>query len=256
MPLGPAPSYLARYNTYTLPGYVQEESFDSNMNIADHQAAYADGSDSEMTGLQNKVLTLRLKVWESDYQTCKDQAQKAATILRTKKWGYADLYVQYSDKHYEAMTESIKVGKVAGTSVRTLDYDVNFSCRPWLVSNATYTISGSGMNRSQIVINTDQVARDIDNGGWTYTSIKVSGSDITVSGYTNTEPFTGFISISGAVSDMMIDAREYTAEINNVNANDRMRWADYRTFIGPEKTSFTISGAVLCEISYHDRWYL
>src|SRR3990167_10126229 len=106
MPLGPAAQYLSKYNTYILPGYVQEERFDSQMNIADHQAAYADGSNSEMVGLQNKILSLKLKVWEPDYISCKNQVEKAATMLRSKKSGYADLYVQYTDRHYEAMTES------------------------------------------------------------------------------------------------------------------------------------------------------
>lgn len=256
MPLGPAQNYLCRYNGQVLPGYVQEESFDSVMNIADHQAAYADGSNSEMTGLQNKQLSVTLKVWETDYLTCKDQTQKAATILRTKKSGYADLYLQYSDRHYEAMVSQIRTGKVAGTSVRTLDYDVDFACRPWLVSDQVYTISGSGLNGSLQVITTDQVSRDIDDGGWTYSTIRVSGSNITISGYTQTEPFTGFISISGAVSNMIIDAQNYTATIGGVNANNQMRWADYRTFVGPEQTSFAISGAVLCEVTYNNRWYL
>lgn len=256
MPLGPNAEYLAQYNTYVLPGYVQDESFDSVMNIANHQAAYADGSNSEMTGLQNKVLSLKLKVWEPDYQSCKDQVQKAGTILRTKKNGFAELYVQYSDRHYEAMVQSIKVGKVAGTTVKTLDYQVDFSCRPWLVSNASYTISGSAMNRQHQVFSTSQVARDIDDGGWTYTSILVSGRDITISGYTPTESFTGFISISGTVANMLIDAQNYTATINDINANDRMRWADYRTFVGPEQTLFSVSGAEMCEITYNNRWYL
>jgi hypothetical protein len=196
MPLGSSQQYLAKFNSYTLPGYVQSESFDSNMNIADHYAPYADGSLSETVGLQNKILSLVLKVWEPTYLDCKNEVQKAATIVRSKKDGFAPLYVQYTDRYYEAMTQNIGIQKAAGTSVRTLEYELKFECKPWLYSEATYTVSGTAMNGGTSIITT--TGRTIDDGGWTPTSIKVSGTDVTISGYrTGTSDFTGFVSVSG-----------------------------------------------------------
>jgi prophage DNA circulation protein len=81
--MAPSPQYLARFNGHVLPGYVQTESFDSEQNIADHYAAYIDGSNSEDTGLSNKNVSIKLKVWEQDYLTCKTQIELAATMLRS-----------------------------------------------------------------------------------------------------------------------------------------------------------------------------
>lgn len=250
MPLGPSQSYLARYNGNVLPGYVQEESMDSSMNIATHSAPYADGSQSEYTGLENKQLSLTLKVWEQDYLSCKLAVEKAATILRTKRSGFAPLYVQYSDRYYEAMVGPIRMQKTAGESVRTLDYQVDFSCKPWLTSLSGYTLTGT------TTVTTDSVGRTLDNGSWTPTTITVTGTDVTISGYTSTGDPTGFISISGAVIGMIIDTSNYEATIGGLNANNRMLWADYQVYVGPGKTSFDITGASSCTIEYHDRWLL
>lgn len=251
MPLGSAQNYLAQYNGHQLPGYVQEESFDSQMNIAQHYATYADGSLSEYTGLQNKMLNLRLKVWEQDYATCKDQVQLAATYLRTNRSGFSALYVQYNDRHYDALVQDIRMQKATGTSVRTLEYEVQFECKPWLIGDSLITISGTG------TIDTDQVSRTLDDGGWTPTYITVTGTNVTISGYTSTGDFTGYISISGAVTNMIVDSENYTAEISNVNRNDLMlRHADYQTFVGPGKTTFVITGATACTISWQNRWYI
>lgn len=250
MPLGPSQSYLARYNGYVLPGYVQEESIDSSMNIASHQGAYADGSLSEYTGLENKMLSLTLKVWEPDYLSCKLAVGKAATMLHSKKNGFAPFYLQYSDRYYEVMTKKVSEGKTAGTSVKTLEYVVDLECKPWLVSTSGYTITGTG------TISTDSVGRTLDNGGWTPTTITVTGTNVTISGYTDTGDPTGFISISGAVTNMIIDSLNYESTIGGLNANDRMRWVDYQMYVGPGKTTFVTTGASSCSITYQDRWYL
>jgi hypothetical protein len=249
MPIGGAQQYLANYNSYTLPGYVQSEQFDSSMNIAAHYADYADGSESEQVGLQNKVLNLVLKVWECDYATAKNEVQKAATILRSKRKGWAPLYVHYSDRYYWAMTPKIGFDKTAGSSVRTLDYQVQFECKPWLISVSGHTLTGTSSN-------TDTVGRTIDNGGWTPATVTLTGTNITVSGYTESGDFAGFISVSGAVTNLVIDSEAFTAELANVNANDRMKWADYRMYVGPGKTYFVSTGASSMTIQYNDRWYL
>jgi hypothetical protein len=100
------------------------------------------------------------------------------------------------------------------------------------------------------------VGRTIDDGGWTPTRITVTGTDVTISGYTATGDFAGFVSISGAVTNMVIDSDTFTATIGGVNANDRMRWADYRTYVGPGKTFFTTTGASSMTLEYQNRWYL
>lgn len=250
MSLGPAAEYLIKYNTYTLPGYSQRESLPSDMNITSHYAVYADGSLSEYTGLQNKNISITMKVWEQDYLTCKDQVELAATMVRSKRSGFAPLYVQYSDRHYDAMTQSIKVEKSAGDSVRTLEYVVEFEAKPWLESDATHTLTGTG------TVNTDSVGRTISNGGWTPTTVTVTGTNVTISGYTVNGDFAGFVSVSGAVTNLVIDSDAFTATIGGVNKNSLMKWAEYRTYVGPDKTFFVITGASSCTIDYHDRWYI
>lgn len=250
MPLGPSQEYLAKYNDFTLPGYVQREQFDSGMNIANHYAPYADGSLSEQVGLQNKKLLLGLKVWESDYNSCKAEVSRAATIVHSVRNGFAPLYVQKNDRYYEAMTERISVEKTAGQSVRTLEYEVQFECKPWLVSETEYTIGGVG------TINTDQVSRTLSDGGWTPTRITVTGTNVTISGYTETGAFAGYVSIAGAVTNLVIDSDAFTAKIGSTNRNDVMQWADYRTFIGPGKTYFVTTGASVMTVKYNNRWYL
>lgn len=250
MPIGPAANYLVKYNNHVLPGYAQSESFPSDMNIAGHQAPYADGSESEQTGLQNKIISLTMKVWEQDYLTVKDQIQLGATMLRSKKQGYAPLYIQLDDRHYDAMTQRVTYDKSVPTSVRIGEYQVQFECKPWLIRDTAHTLTGTG------TINTDQVSRTIADGGWTPTTITVTGTNVTISGYTVNGDFAGFISVSGAVTNLIIDSDAMTATIGGVNKNNVMRWADYKMQVGPEKTFFTTTGASSMTVVYHDRWYL
>lgn len=249
MGLGPSQEYLASFNSYTLPGYVQDESFDSTMNIQDYYAPYADGSYSEYTGLQNKILSLRLKVWEQDYVTCKEEVQKAATIVRSTKT-FTPLYVQKSDRYYDALTRSVRMEKTAGTSVRTLEYEVQFECKPWYYSVSGHTLTGTG------TVTTDTVGRTIDNGGWTPARITVTGTNVTISGYNESGDFAGFISVSGAVTNLIIDSDAFTATLAGNNYNHGMRSSDYRMFIGPAKTTLVTTGASSMTVFYYDRWYL
>jgi hypothetical protein len=250
MGLGPAQSYLAKYNGYVLPGYVQRESMDSSSNMAEHYAPYADGSDSEYTGMRNKILSLTLKVWEEDFLSCKQQIANAATIVRSRRSGFAPLYVQYSDRHYDALTTSIKYDKSVPSSVKLTDYQVDFECAPWLIDDATKTLTGTG------TVTTDQVARTIVDGGWTPAKITVTGTNVTISGYTDTGEFAGYASITGSVSSLVIDSDAFTATQGGVNKNDIMAWADYRISIGPGKTFLVTTGASSMTVTYNNRWYL
>lgn len=249
MGLGPPQSYLAQYNGYTLPGYVQNESFASEARIAAHEASYADGSDSEYTGLNNKVLNLTLKVWEEDYATCKTQIQQAATYLRSKRSGFAPLYIQFDDRYYEAMVGPINVEKAAGESVRQLEYQVEFNCKPWLVGETVNSFTGSTGTIST-------TGRTIDDGGWTYANLTLTGTNITVSGYTANGDFAGYVSISGAVTNLIIDSENYTATIGGVNKNNVLRNVDYQMWVGPEVTHYVVTGASSFEVEYQNRWYI
>jgi hypothetical protein len=249
MPLGPSQGYLCSYNSYVLPGYVQNEQIDSAMNIAEHYSPFADGSTSEYTGLRNKQIAITLKVWEQDYVACKQEVAKAATMLRSSK-GFAPLYVQLSDRYYEALTQTVKIEKEAGGSYRTLDYVVQFEAKPWYYSVSGHTITGTG------TIDTDSVGRTIDNGGCTPTTVTVTGTNVTISGYTVTGDFAGFISISGAVTGMIINSNDMTATIGGLNKNNLMKSVDYRLDAGPGKTTYIITGASSCSIFWYDRWYL
>ena len=241
MPLGPAQQYLAKYNGYQLPGYVQNESFDSVMNVAQHYGAYIDGSFSEETGLANKALTLELLVWETNYLTCKQQIDLATTYLRSHRGGFAPLYVMHADKHYDAMIKSITVDKAVGSSVRILNYKVDFECRPWLIGEVQHTISSD----------TDEVGRTMDNGGWTPTIVTLNGTSI--SGITSDGQSTGTIVTTG-VSGLVIDTEAFTATIGGVNKNALVTTKDYRLYVGPGRTTFTVAGSA--SIQYFDRWYI
>lgn len=250
MPLGPSQSYLAKYNSRVLPGYVQNESFDSTMNLAAHYGAYIDGSNSEQTGLGNKQLNVTLKVWEQDYISCKQQVELAATMLRSERRLFAPLYLQYTDRYYQAVVKTVRADKTVGGSVRTLDYSVEFECKPWLTSVSGYTLTGTTL------LDTDDVGRTISNGGWTPATVTVTGTNVTVSGYTSTGDFAGYFSVAGAVTNLVVNTEDYTAEIGGVNSNAIMNTIDYQVFVGPERTFFEVTGASAVTIQYHDRWYL
>jgi len=248
--MAPIPQYLAKFNGHVLPGYVQRESFDSELNISAHYGAYIDGSNSEDTGLANKNVQLRLKVWEQDYITCKQQIELAATMLRSVRGKFAPLYIGYTDRYYTAMTKSISTDKAAGESVKLAEYEASFECKPWITSDALYTLSGTGL------IDTDQVSRTIINGSMTPTVVTLTGTDVTISGYTDTGDFTGYFAVSGAMVDLIIDSESFTATAAGENMNSNMLTVDYQLNVGVGKTNFLITGASSCSIKYYDRWYL
>jgi hypothetical protein len=253
MPIGPAQAYLVRYNGYQMPGYAQSEGDQSPMTISAFSAPYHDGGFSEYVGLSNKDISMKFKVWEPTWQDCKDQYYLATTYLRSKRSGRAPLYIGYTDRHYNALTASISREGEAGRSPRLLEYQVTWEVLPWLESDAVYTISGA----SATVIDTDIVGRSILlNGGWAPTNLVISGTNVTISGYTDTEPFTGFLSVSGSVSNLQVNSYNYTATIGGVSSNNLMTWKDYAIWVAPGKTYFSIGGTdPTITISWQDRWY-
>lgn len=252
-PIGPPQEYYVAYNGYQLPGYAQTDDDSSNMNIVSKYAPYVDGGLSEYTGLTNKSISMSFKIWEADWATCKEQYLLAETYLRSKRSGWADLHIGDTYRHYNAMTKSVKRSSRAGSSNRLLEYDVDWEVQPWLERNVQWTVSGTTSG----VINTDAISRTIStHGGWSPVTARITGTNITISGYTDTEPFTGYMSISGAVSNLVVDTEEYTAKIGSTNKNDVMLWKDYQLWVAPGKTYFNIGGTVtLVRIQWYDRWY-
>jgi hypothetical protein len=237
------PEYLAEYNGYVLPGYAQAESVASDSDSTKHYPYLEDGSINDASSLKNSALSLEMLIIDQDYFTAKMEAQYAATILRTKRSGYARLYVQRLDKYYLVKPRRLSVDQ--GARDRYFAYRVDFDIKPWLSGNDTFRLTGTG------TVTTDSVGRTMESGGWTPTKITVTGTDVTISGYTADGQPTGFISISGAVSNFEIDSDAYSSSDDTVFNN-----LDYRIYVGPNKTTFEITGATDCEITFSNRWYL
>lgn len=240
-------TYLVRYNDYDLPGYAQEESYDSVQNIMEHSAVSIDGSMSEYIGLTNKTITLRMRTWEPTYLQVKEKVTKAATMLRSFK-GFAKLYIQQPDAYFLALVKSITTEKTVKESSRILDYNITFETKPWVISKTVYEVSGTGL--------VDTGNRAITDGGWTPTKILVSGTDVEITAYTETGNPAGFISITGTCTNLLIDSENFTATENGVNKNGIINTKNYAIYVGPGKTFFQINGATSCVIQYQNRWYL
>lgn len=239
--------YLIKYNNYQLPGYAQQEVIDSSINLATAGTPFGDTGFSAYTGLENKLLSLTILVLGNTYLECKNQIELAATELRSQPKTFAPLYVQNYSKHYDAWVRTIKFDADTGTN-RSATYAIDFVCKPWLYSDIQTTISGLSL--------VETTGRDIYNGGWTPVNLRLSGSNITVSGYTATGDFTGFLSVSGGVTGLSVNTEAYTVEMAGLNRADLVRNDDFKMFVGPGVTYFQVTGATTCEISYHDRWYL
>jgi hypothetical protein len=249
MPLGPPQQYVVKYNGQQLPGYAQMEDDPSDMNIADHYAFGWDGSLSQYVGLNNKNFHLDFLVWEKDYRAVKDAYHLATTILRSRREGFAPLFVDYTDRYLNATVKTVTYQQDVQQSRRILKYSVDFNTEPYWISTSGYTITGAGN------VDTDQVDRTFNDGGWTPTWIEVTGTNITISGYTDTE-FTGFVSISGHVVNYVVDTENFTTVTASGSNGDKfMYWKDYQMWVGPGKTTFAVSGATDISISYHNRWY-
>jgi len=254
----PAAQFLVQYNSYTLPGYAQGESFEDAVQITDYAAPYTYDPISENMGTNPKNLTVSMLVMDDSYYLCREQIQTAATYLKSRRRGYADLYVGYTDRYYQAIPVSLKYAKDVKENYRTSKYDVVFKAKPYLLSAITHTISSSIGNE---LITTDVVSRTTADGTYSPCIITITGADlITISGYTETGDFCGFLSFSGyndSESTFTIDSSNYTTvDESGKNQNTRQLYVDYALFVGTGKTYFEISGEGQIDITWNDRWAL
>lgn len=239
--------FLVIYNKYLLPGYAQSESATNVMRILAPDVPYQDGSLYETNGLENKDISLNMLVLSDTYREAKEVANMAGTMLRTiRSSEYGRLYLGRLDRYYLAMPKAVKISANAATDRRSIQYSVDFEAKPWAYSTSTTTINGTG--------NIDTGPRDFTEGTWTPTQIKVTGTDITVSGYTEFGQFTGFFSVSGYVANLVIDTETYSATINGINANNYMKNLNYEVYVGPGRTYFDVTGATTIELTWQNRW--
>jgi hypothetical protein len=243
----PMYKYVVKYNNYDLPGYAQNESYISSANLIEYSSPYKDGAPMENLGIRNKVISLRLKIVGNSHQELKQKAQMAATVLRSSRDNsYRKLYVGQLTNYYLVKPTKIQLETDVNKASKFVEYEVEFDTKPWLFGEQVFTLSGSTS------INTG--ARSVTDGTWTPATVLLTGTNITVSGYTESGDFAGFISVSGTVSNLVINSESYTATINGVNKNNLMKNLDYAIYVGPGKTYFNITGATSTIISYRNRW--
>lgn len=233
---------LVKYNNYTLPGYLQNETFNSVEEIVINGQRPV----TEYYGLRNKEIPLTLLILADTYQAAKAQILEAASMLRSNRSGWSRLSIHRTDRYYLAKTKSISMSQQAGTKENAAAYTVTFETTPWLYG-AEHEINGTTL--------VDTGARSLDDGTWTPATLTLTGTDITISGYTDTGDFTGYVSVSGAVTNLVVDTENYSATMNGVNKNEMMNY-EYQLYIGSGKTNFAVTGATACSIKYTDRWSL
>lgn len=240
-------TYLVQFNGYAVPGYLQEEVFDSIENIQTYNTVYADNSTTDSLGLANKQITLKEKLIGENYLDVKNQAQRAAAILNSTR-RFARLYIQTVDKYYLAMTKNVSFDQNASATGKILEYSVEFEAKPWQFDTITQTLTGSGTLTTP--------GRTIYDGGWTPTTVRVTGTDVTISGFTENGDFAGYISVSGDVTDLIVDTEASSATIAGFNRSDVILNLDYWLYVGEGITTFEVTGASDCEITWVNRWYL
>lgn len=244
------PGNLVRYNGYYLPGYLQYESVPQEMTIEAHVAAFQDTVHSEYLGLKNKLVSIRMKVLSDTYLNAKSHLLDAGTILRSNRSSWTPLFVKHPDKYYLALTKNIETGQTAGTGEKNPEYTVDFECKPWLFGTITHTLTGN------TTLDTNAVGRTYLQGTYSPIRMNISGTNVTVSGYTEDGEFTGFISISGVVSNLSVDTENMEVRLAGERRNDLVYNYDYKMYVGPGRTFFDLTGADEVTIEYEDRWNL
>lgn len=238
----PARRYIVTYNGFQLPGYAQSEDDPLTVSLVDHYAFGVDGSISQTKGMENKSFSMDFKIWEDTYQACKNKYYNAVTALRSRRDGFARLFVDYTDRYFNATVRSITYTQRAEQSKKLLTYSVEFNTQPWMTGIEHHVIEGPNST-------TEDVGRTLDSGGWTPALVILSGTNPTVSGYSATQ-FTGYISISGVVTDFEIDTE------NSFSTDDSaMNYKEYGLWVAPGTTWFDTTGVTDMTISYFDRWY-
>lgn len=96
--------------------------------------------------------------------------------------------------------------------------------------------------------------RTLVDGTWTPVKITLTGTDITVQGYTATEA-TGYLTVSGVVRNLIVDSELMTATMDGENAETLVTWRDYGLYVGVGETFFEVEGAENVTIEYTNRWY-
>ncbi len=244
----PQAGNLVNFNGYMLPGYLQEETLNNSMRLNISGIIYGE-TYQEYIGLENKILSLRLKVVQADYAAAKEKVLLAGSIVRSNRSDWTKLTVIDPSKYYLVKTQKINMTQQASKSERYADYEVTFECKPWKYGEE-HSLTGTTL------IDTDTVSRNFGNGTWAPATIIVTGNNVTVSGYTAAGDFTGFVSVSGAVNGMILDSENYTVTMAGENRNDLLNELDHKIMVGPGRTLFAITGATSCEIIYQDRWPL
>jgi hypothetical protein len=161
----------------------------------------------------------------------------AGSMLRSAKT-WEKLYIQNPDRYFLAIPSKISMEQNAKDTA--IDYTIEWEAKPWLYSDKIYTVSGAG---------TITITRTLADGGWTPTSLLVTGNNVTISGYTATQ-FAGYISISGAASNFAVTTAPFTA------TNPRAMNHDYELYLGPETTTIETTGATSVIVIWQNRWYL
>lgn len=234
------PGKLVVFNKYILPGYFIEEDITSSTRVNIVGIPYKDEPFMEMEGLENKSIHIKMLVVESTYKLNKEQLFLATTMLRSNRDGWSTLTTFTNNYYYLVKTRSVDFNQPA-TAHRS-EYEVTFEAKPWRYGSE-HTLTGTTQ------ITTNQVGRTLNDGTWTPAAITVTGTNVTISGYTATNQ-TGYVTISGTVNNLIIDTDNYYS-----NRNDLLN-PDYSLYIGPGPTTFDIIGATACVIKYRNRWEL
>lgn len=242
----PPPEYIVVFNGFQLFGYAQSESVKTEMQDDDLMGFDWDGSETQQSNLTNPILSMDFLIYTVGWRKAKDQLHHTERILLSSRDERKPLYVDYTDRHYLASFKTIKYQKDITGSRNTLPYTVEFEIDPQMVADNPRIITGAGT-----IVTT---GRTFANGGWTPTILTVTGTDVTVSGYTDTE-FTGFVSASGVVAGLVIDTASMTAEMAGNNAVGLLKSVNFELFVGPGETTFEVTGASSISIKYFDRWY-
>lgn len=244
------PEYVVIYDNFQLAGYPQSESIMTTVNLADLEAFEWDGATTQNIGLSNFTLSITFAIYDvAGWHSAKTQYLLTRSRLLSSQGDYRALNIDGHEGSYRAQIKSVNYSKDVTTNRRLLEYTVEFECQPWAISEIPRSLASF----SSGILTTDDVNRTINDGTWTPTIINLTGTNVTVSGYTDTES-TGYISVSGYVSGMIIDSEQATVTVFDGNGEPYLYSVDPQMYVGVGKTSFETTGVDNITISYKNRW--